>query len=91
MKDDIKILLYNKINIVLLEEWDPIGIKNIPEAHDEYEAYAVPILKLLISGKREREIFKYLWWVETEYMGLQGNKQTTKHIAKKLSNLLNTI
>jgi len=53
--------------------------------------YAAPILKLLISGKREHEIFKFLWWVETKHMRLQGIKQTTKHIAKKLYGLLDTI
>ena len=40
MKTDIKILLYNKISIILPKEWDPIGIQNTPEAHDEYEVYA---------------------------------------------------
>lgn len=88
--NDIKVLLSQKINTILLREWDPIGIKNIPEAHDEYTAYVEQILELLMSGKPIHEIFRYLWWVETEHMGLPGNEQDTICIAKKLFELLNT-
>lgn len=77
--------------MILLKEWDPIGIQNTPEAHDEYEAYAASLLELIVSGKLEHEIFEYLWCIETEHMGLQGNKRVTKRIAKKLSGLINTI
>lgn len=56
MKNDLKILLYNKISMILLKEWDPIGIQNTPEAHDEYEAYAASLLELIVSGKLEHEI-----------------------------------
>ncbi len=82
--------LYVKVGTILLKEWDPIGIQNIPEAQDEYNAYIFSICELLISGKSENEIFNCLWWIETEHMGLPGNKQHTKIISKKLAGLFKT-
>ncbi len=79
--------LYSKINSILLKDWDPIGINDIPEAQDEYDAYIPPIYELLASEKSEHEIFNYLWWVEIEHMGLSGNRQQTQIIAKKLARL----
>ncbi len=91
-KDFINLkLLYEKISLVLLREWDPIGIQDIPEAQDEYNDYISPICELLVSGKSEHEIFSYLWWVETERMGLSGDKRHTKVIAKKLAGLFETL
>jgi len=84
-------LLYNKVSTILLKEWDPIGIQNIPEAQDEYNDYISPICELVISGKSEHEIFNYLWWIETEHMGLSGGEQHTKIVAKKLAALAETL
>ncbi|MDR2880592.1 MAG: hypothetical protein LBV29_01650 [Azoarcus sp.] len=77
-------ILQGKISEVLLKNWDPIGVCSIPEAQDEYDSYVSSVHKLLISGKPESEIFDYLWWVETEHMGLIGDRQKTAAIAKKL-------
>jgi hypothetical protein len=66
----------------------PIGIQNVPEAQDEYDTYVSSVYQLLVSGKPEYEIFDYLWQVETEHMGLSGDKEQTKAIARKLVGLL---
>lgn len=73
-----------EIQKILLKEWDPIGIQDIPEAQDEYDSYISSIYKLIKSSKTESELFEYLWWIETEHMGLSGNKTHTKAIAQKL-------
>jgi hypothetical protein len=79
--------IMNEIKIILLKEWDPIGIQDIPEAQDEYDSYIFSIFKLIQLKKSEKEVFNYLWWIETEHMGLSGNKQHTKTIAHKLIKL----
>lgn len=79
--------LQSKIKDVLLKEWDPIGVQGIPEAQDEYDAYVASIYKLLISKKTENEIFDYLWWLETEHMGLIGDQQRTRLIVRRLISL----
>ena len=34
-----KKFLLDEIQKILLREWDPIGIQDIPEAQDEYDSY----------------------------------------------------
>ena len=80
--------LQQTIKEILLREWDPIGIQAIPEANSEYDAYVATLYKLIVSQKPSHEIESYLWWAETEHMGLIGDQQKTKFITKKLVPLL---
>lgn len=76
---------YHKaIREALLKEWDPIGVSKRPEAQDEYDSYVPAVHKLLIARKSKHEIFDYLWWLETEHMGLVGSRQATEHFAERL-------
>ena len=77
----------NAIREILLKEWDPIGVKDIPEAQDEYDSYIHQICKLLINQESPENIFQYLWKIETDYMGLIGNRNHTKTIAEKLAGI----
>jgi hypothetical protein len=78
--------LQQKIKEILLYEWDPIGVGKFSEAHDEYDYYIFPIYELLTSRSFE-EIFKYLWWIETEHMGLSGDREKTMDVAKTIFKL----
>lgn len=77
-------LYHEVIRRALLSEWDPIGVGAIPEAKDEYDSYVPTIYRMLISGKLRHEIFDYLWWLETEHMGLIGDRQVTEKFADRL-------
>lgn len=79
--------LLSQINEILLNAWDPIGVRCIPEAQDEYRFYVYPVYDLLMSERPETDIFDYLWLIETEHMGLNGDKIKTKSIANRLRNL----
>lgn len=79
--------LMEEIQKILLREWDPIGIQDIPEAQDEYDSYVSDIYKLIQSKRTESEVFDYLWGIETEHMGLSGDKKQTQTIAHKLFKL----
>ncbi len=79
------------IRSILLKEWDPIGVKDVPEAQDEYDSYIPGVYKLLINRESSEKIFQYLWKVETDYMGLYGNRNHTRSIAKKLAELTGEI
>lgn len=72
------------IKQALINEWDPIGIGDIPEAQDEYDSYVATIYKFYLQNKTKSEIFDYLWWIETEHMGLVGDRQRTEKFAEKL-------
>ena len=58
-----------EIRRVLLREWDPIGVKDVPEAQDEYDSYVPDVLRLLARRASARAVFDYLWWLETELPG----------------------
>ncbi len=82
-----KQFLMKEIKKIILSKWDPIGIQDIPEAQDEYDSYVFDVYKLIKSKKTESELFDYLWRMETEHMGLSGNKKHTQTIAHKLFKL----
>lgn len=75
------------IQKALIEEWDPIGVGYLPEAQDEYDSYISMIYELLILQKPKSEIFEYLWWAETEHMGLKGEKIKTEKFVQRLIDL----
>lgn len=58
------------IREVLLHEWDPIGIQDVPEAQDEYDSYVGGLYRLLASGSSEDELVEHLRLIETSNMGL---------------------
>jgi hypothetical protein len=76
--------ILQKINELLLKEWDPIGVAETPGAEDEYSQYAEFIHKIIQGSSSHRELFAYLWELETEHMGLKGNRIKTEDFAKML-------
>lgn len=75
------------IRAILLQEWDPIGVADAPEAHDEYNSYVPQIYALLIRREPASMIFDFLWWAETESMGLCGNRAKTAAVAERLAQI----
>jgi hypothetical protein len=57
------------IRKILLEVWDPIGIRDEPNAQDEYDFYADEVYELLTANAPDKKIARYLIWVMTERMG----------------------
>ncbi len=74
-----------RIREALMHDWDPIGVREIPEAADEYDAYVAELRAMLVQGRSEAELFEYLWELETEHMGLQGDRIATRAFAKQLA------
>jgi hypothetical protein len=64
------------IRHVLMDLWDPIGIKDEPGAQDEYDAYIGGVYELLITGASEDSIEDHLWRIVTERMGLDAAKKS---------------
>ena len=80
--------LSKRISAILLKEWDPIGVKDSPEAFDEYDSYVMPLYKMLIDKKPLQDIFEYLVWAESQHMGLSiVDRQHTHLVAEKLKGL----
>ncbi len=79
------------IKAALLKEWDPIGVKDVPEVRDEYDSYAPHVYTLLTTGRPQHELYDYLWRLETEHMGLKGDRQATARFAERLLRIVREI
>jgi hypothetical protein len=75
------------IRTILLTEWDPIGVSHVPEAQDEYDSYVGDVYNLLITHVDRHSLFFHLWQIETEHMGLSGDRQHTEAIVDQLLQL----
>lgn len=72
------------VQVVLLWAWDPIGVRGIPEAVDEYDSYAPAMLELLESCASDRQIADYLTGVTLDRMELRPNPKADEDIAAML-------
>jgi hypothetical protein len=59
------------LNNLLLRYWDPIGVRDIVGAEDEYRAYAAKIYVMMGEPNFSRDdLVKYLYQTATGHMGL---------------------
>jgi hypothetical protein len=65
-----------KIRRILMNEWDPIGVKDVPEAADEYDLYLSDVYGLVVQNAPASKIAKYLRHVEIDRMGLTDAQGT---------------
>ena len=76
------------IGEVLLRHWDPIGVKDKPEAQDEYDAYIGGVYRLLASGATARAIAEHLARLEADQIGFAGtDPKMLIPVAEKLRRL----
>lgn len=60
-----------KLRRVLMDSWDPIGVRAVPEARDEYDAYVGRVYVMLMDqAASAEEIAGWLYAVATGHMGL---------------------
>jgi hypothetical protein len=72
-----------RIRSVLMTDWDPIGVRDIPEAADEYDSYALPIYSILREQPSEDILLDYLAQL-TEHIGLPASRDSLRPIAARL-------
>jgi hypothetical protein len=52
--------IQESIRDILLRDWDPIGINDVPEAQDEYDSYVGGVYRLLASHCSVDEMVDHL-------------------------------
>ena len=80
-------IMQTAIRELLMREWDPIGVAGMPGAEDEYDSYIYQIYSILIRHEPKQKLVDFLWWAETENMGLFGSRRRTEHVAELLMKL----
>src|SRR5438093_10717357 len=56
---------------VLLRNWDPIAVRDLPQAQDEYDAYVGGGYRLIGSGATARQLAEHLARVEADQLGYE--------------------
>lgn len=76
--------LYRRTDEILHYLWDPIGVRGVPQARDEYHSYLPTVFSRLIGNYKDHEIASYLIKIEEGSMGLTPNKEKAIEIAQTL-------
>jgi hypothetical protein len=80
--------LHAQIREILLRQWDPIGVADVPQAQDEYDSYVGEIASAVLAGHSASEIADHLVLIETDEMGLSGDRTRALRAASSLARLL---
>jgi hypothetical protein len=54
------------IKSVLLQEWDPLGVHELPGPHGEYDTHAHEVYDLLARGASDVQVERYLHHIERD-------------------------
>jgi hypothetical protein len=65
-----------EIRRVLLDVWDPIGIRDEPNAHDEYDSYVGKLFDLMTSNAPDSELTEHLYWAAHDQMGFDAARRS---------------
>lgn len=76
--------LYDAVDKILWEKWDPLGVNDIEDARDEYYSYIPKITELLIKGRDSFKITQHLYDLTTISMGGLGDKKRDQVVSKLL-------
>ena len=68
---------------IFWQEWDPIGVNDVPEAMNEYDGYAFEVWMKLKRGASVEDVEVYLDWAELEHMGSQRSRGRNREAAEK--------
>lgn len=71
--------VFRRVDEVLHSIWDPIGVREIPQARDEYQSYVPKVAGFLLEHKKKAELEDYLHWLATEHMGLSDTAEGRAH------------
>jgi hypothetical protein len=75
------------IRLVLLRDWDPIGVRDAPQAQDEYDGYVGGVYRLLASGATVSELAEHLLQIERESMRLSPRAKVVVDVASRLKQI----
>lgn len=79
-----ELAFYRAIDEVLHYVWDPIGVRGIPQARDEYHGYLPQVFGMLRDKAEESTIAAYLTSVATARMGLPARPDRDLDVARIL-------
>jgi hypothetical protein len=79
--------IFRQIDLILWNDWDPIGINHIKSARDEYYDYIAVFFKLIYNNASISDFTEQLTYISTNTMGLSANIDHDKFVANRLFEL----
>jgi hypothetical protein len=77
--------IQESIREILLRDWDPIGVNDVPEAQDEYDSYVGGVYRLLASHCSTKQMVDHLANIESQTMELGvANREHLARVANQL-------
>jgi len=62
--------IHRQVDAVLLRDWDPIGVADVPQAQDEYRSYCRGVYDVAVHTRSAPAVAEHLLRVERDRMGL---------------------
>ena len=72
-----------EIHNVFINIWDPIGVRDEPNAQDEYDGYIGRMLEFLLSHASDSDLKQYLDWC-VERMGMNSSHHSDADVIQAL-------
>ena len=83
--------LYRQTDETLHYLWDPIGVRGVAQARDEYHAYLPGVFSMVLRKGAAQEIVEYLVQIEEEHMGLNPDRSKALEVARVLLDIREAI
>ena len=84
--------IHRQIDSVLLLDWDPIGVANVPEAQDEYRSYCRGVYDVAVQTRSTHAVAQHLLRIERECMELSfRSADDLLSVAQKILDLVSEV
>jgi hypothetical protein len=80
-------VIEDSIRKILMDEWDPVGVRGVPGAADEYDGYIGQVYRIVSGGGTADEIAGCLERIEREVMAVCTSADTRTRVAEQLTGL----
>lgn len=89
--DSIKEDACHFIRLILLVDWDPIGVFGARHAQTEYDSYVEGVFELLSTGATDKQIAAHLLEIQMGPMKSGANCSDLRQVTRKLRRLWNSL
>ena len=82
-KSDLYQRCIPEIRTLLIEKWDPVGVKDMAGLEREYDTYVSGAIGVMVNGGDWQKVSTYLAEIDQKQFGYDSNAEAFNEIAKK--------
>lgn len=80
-------VIQDAIRKVLIDDWDPIGVRGVAGVVDEYDSYIGQVYQILRGSRSADDLVDCLGRIEQEEIGVGTTERSRRDVALKLLDL----